>query len=91
MAYYEKLPIVLLSELAAGPEDSYNCRIAAWLLGHLGEQVSADDVARGCYVSKSAVSRFCRDIGVDLSSAPDSYEGFWVDKFINNIEKGSRN
>lgn len=65
MAYYEKLPIVLLSELAAGREDSYNCRIAAWLLAHLGEQVSAEDVAKACFVSKSAVSRFCRDVGLE--------------------------
>ena len=32
VSYYGKLPIVLLSEMAAGREDSYNCRIAAWLL-----------------------------------------------------------
>ena len=50
MAYYEKLPIVLLSELASGREDSYNCRIAAWLLRHLGEQVSAEEIARACFV-----------------------------------------
>ncbi|MBR4201245.1 MAG: hypothetical protein IKQ91_08235 [Oscillospiraceae bacterium] len=37
-----------------------------------------------------AYAHFCRDIGVDLSSASDPYEGFWVDKFINNIEKGTR-
>lgn len=65
MAYYEKLPIVLLSELASGREDSYNCRIAAWLLKHLGEQVSAEEIARACFVSKSAVSRFCREVGLE--------------------------
>ena len=65
MAYYEKLPIILLSELASGREDSYNCRIAAWLLRHLGEQVSADDVAQSCFVSRSAVSRFCREVGLE--------------------------
>ena len=65
MAYYEKLPIVLLSELASGREDSYNCRIAAWLLGHMGEHVSAEEIARACFVSKSAVSRFCREIGLE--------------------------
>ena len=65
MAYYEKLPIVLLSEVASGREDSYNCRIAAWLLAHLGEQVSAEEVARACFVSKSAVSRFCREVGLE--------------------------
>ena len=41
MAYYGKLPIVLLSELASGKEDSYNCRIAAYLLRHLVESISA--------------------------------------------------
>ena len=35
MAYYGKLPIVLLSELAAGKEDSNNCRIARYLLERL--------------------------------------------------------
>ena len=65
MAYYEKLPIVLLSELASGREDSYNCRIASWLLGHLGEQVSAKEIAQACFVSISAVSRFCKDIGLE--------------------------
>ena len=65
MTYYEKLPIVLLSELASGKDDSYNCRIAAWLLGHLGEQVSAEEIARECFVSKSAVSRFCKEVGLD--------------------------
>ena len=38
----------------------------------------------------AAYARFCRDIGVDLSIASDPHEGFWGDKFINNIEKGSR-
>ena len=65
MAYYGKLPIVLLSELAAGKEDSYNCRIAAYLLGRIGETVSAEEIARACYVSKSAVSRFCREVGLE--------------------------
>ncbi len=32
---------------------------------------------------------FCKDIGVDLSSAEDKEEGFWVDKFINNLDKQS--
>ena len=65
MPYYGKLPIVLLSELAAGREDSYNCRIAAWLLGRLGQRVSVEQIAADCFVSRSAVSRFCRDIGLE--------------------------
>ena len=65
MAYYGKLPIVLLSELASGKEDSYNCRIAAYLLRHLGESISAEQIARDCFVSKRAVSRFARDVGLE--------------------------
>ncbi|MDE5768888.1 MAG: hypothetical protein K2H29_04600 [Oscillospiraceae bacterium] len=34
-----------------------------------------------------AYSLFCKDIEVDLESATDKEIGFWVDKFINNIEK----
>ena len=65
MSYYGKLPIVLLSETASGKEDSYNCRIAAWLLGHLGENITAEQIAKECFVSKSAVSRFCREVGFE--------------------------
>lgn len=34
-----------------------------------------------------AYNLFCHSIGVDLQKASDKQEGFWVDKFINNIEK----
>lgn len=38
-----------------------------------------------------AYSMFCSKIGVDLESgSADKYEGFYVDKFINNIDKESR-
>ncbi|MBR1658777.1 MAG: MurR/RpiR family transcriptional regulator [Oscillospiraceae bacterium] len=82
MAYYGKLPIVLLSELAAGRADSYNCRIASYLLGRMGQSVNVEEIARECYVSKSAVSRFCRDVGLedfselrDLLLASEGYFG----------------
>lgn len=67
MAYYGKLPIVLLSELAAGKEDSNNCRIARYLLERLDdlEDVSVELLSAECFVSKSTVSRFCRDIGLE--------------------------
>ncbi len=67
MAYYTKLPIVLLSELAAGREDSNNCRIARYLLERLDclEDVSIEKLAAECFVSKATVSRFCRDIGLE--------------------------
>jgi hypothetical protein len=35
-------------------------------------------------------SKFCKDIGIDLEKASDKAEGFWIDKFINNIEKNSK-
>ena len=67
MAYYGKLPIVLLSELGAGKEDSNNCRIARYLLERLDhlEDVSVELLAEECFVSKATVSRFCRDIGLE--------------------------
>lgn len=67
MAYYTKLPIVLLSELAAGREDSNNCRIARYLLERLDclEDVSIEKLAAECFVSKATVSRFCREIGLE--------------------------
>lgn len=65
MAYYGKLPVVLLAEQAAAREDSYNARIAAYLLRRMGESPGIDEIARECFVSRSAVSRFCRDIGLD--------------------------
>ena len=65
MAYYGKLPIVLLSETASQKEDSYRCRLASYLLGRMGERVSVEEIARDCFVSKSAVSRFCREIGLE--------------------------
>ena len=67
MDYYTKLPIVLLSELAAGREDSNNCRIARYLLERLDclGDVSVEKLAAECFVSKATVSRFCRDIGLE--------------------------
>ena len=67
MAYYGKLPIVLLSELAAGREDSNNCRLARYLLERLDslDDVSMEKLAAECFVSKATVSRFCRDIGLE--------------------------
>ena len=65
MKYYGKLPVVLLSEIAAAKEDTYRCRIASYLLSRINEKVTADEIARDCFVSKSAVSRFCREIGLE--------------------------
>ncbi|MBO4888867.1 MAG: MurR/RpiR family transcriptional regulator [Firmicutes bacterium] len=65
MPYYTKLPIVLLSEIAAAREDSYRARMASYLLEHMGQSLTAEEIARDCFVSKSAVSRFCREIGLE--------------------------
>ena len=65
MAYYTKLPIVLLSEIAAAREDSYRARLASYLLSRMGQSLSVDEIATDCFVSKSAVSRFCREIGLE--------------------------
>ncbi len=65
MDYYGKLPIVLLSEIACTKEDTYRCRIASYLLSRMGEPLSVDEIARDCFVSRSAVSRFCREIGLE--------------------------
>ena len=65
MSYYGKLPIVLLSEIASAKEDTYRCRIATYLLGRGREKVTVEEIARDCFVSKSAVSRFCREIGLE--------------------------
>ena len=37
-----------------------------------------------------AYALFCRSIGVDLETADDKQEGFYVDKFINNIDKNTK-
>ena len=57
--FYSKLPAVLLSEMAAHDLDSTNGRIAAWLLGHMGE------LAARMQESPSAISRFCREMGLE--------------------------
>lgn len=67
MIHYGKLPILLMAELASGKWDTNNNIIAAWLLENLQklEDISVEQVAGACYVSNAAVSRFCRDIGLE--------------------------
>ena len=67
MAHYGQLPVLLLSELAAGHTDSADCRIAAYLLAHLDDaaEITVEGVAAACAVSNGTVSRFCRNIGLD--------------------------
>ncbi len=65
--FYSKLPVVLLSEMAAHDRDSTNGRIAAYLLGHLSEvkHDSIREMAAKMKESPSAISRFCRTIGLE--------------------------
>lgn len=65
--FYSKLPAVLLSEMAAHDLDSTNGRIAAWLLGHMGEvkRDSIRELAARMQESPSAISRFCREMGLE--------------------------
>ncbi|SHM40099.1 hypothetical protein [Ruminococcus flavefaciens] len=37
-----------------------------------------------------AYSRFCQKIDVNLVTVSNRYEGFYVDKFINNIDKNTK-
>ena len=47
--------------------DSAYYKIAYYIAEHIYHQkkISIDDIASSCYVSKSTVSRFCRDIGYE--------------------------
>lgn len=67
MLRYGKLPILLMAELASGEWDSNNAVIASWLLENLQktEDISVEQLAKACYVSKAAISRFCREIGLE--------------------------
>lgn len=65
--FYSKLPIVFLSEMVSGNQDSTNSRIAAYILEHLDEikNDSIRDLSAKTYVSISSISRFCREMGLN--------------------------
>lgn len=58
---------LLLGVINHSPADSINYRIADYLLHHIGEmnRLSTSYLAEQCHVSKSAVSRFCKSIGLE--------------------------
>jgi len=63
---YEKLPVVLLSELATEKSDSTNHVIADYVLTHQKEikEMGIKELAAECHVGTGSVSRFVRDIGL---------------------------
>lgn len=58
---------LLLGVINHSPADSINYRIADYLLHHIGEidHLSTSYLAKQCHVSKSAISRFCKTIGLE--------------------------
>lgn len=64
---YNKLSIILLTQIASQPNDTTDSQIAYYILSHL-ESIQNDtitELARKCNVSNSSISRFCRKIGLD--------------------------
>lgn len=58
---------LLLGVINHSPVDSINYKIADYLLHHIGEidHLSTSYLAKQCHVSKSAISRFCKSIGLE--------------------------
>lgn len=93
---------LLLSIINRFPNESPNYKIADYLLHHLGEinHMTTGLLAQQCHVSKSAVSRFCRLIGLEdfldlqimIRSGQHSfhhlqYETYADVDFINHIQQ----
>lgn len=64
---YGKLPVVLLNTMASEKNDSTNGCIASYILENMNEvkSMGIKDLANGCHVAMSSVSRFCKDIGLE--------------------------
>lgn len=64
---YEKLPVVLLMEMAASRQDELNHQIARYILAnrdHLAD-ITLNQLAADCHVGTGSISRFCRQIGLE--------------------------
>ena len=63
---YDKLPVVLLSTMAAEKNSSTNHVIASYILAHRQEMadMGIQQLAEACHVGTGSVSRFVRDIGL---------------------------
>lgn len=62
----ERLYIILLGIIQSEPNDSIDCQIAHYLLEHIQDlnDITANDLAQTCQVSKSSISRFTRRVGL---------------------------
>jgi DNA-binding MurR/RpiR family transcriptional regulator len=67
---FDKLPVVLLSAMAAEKTSSTNHTIASYILSHcdLASEMNITDLAAACYVGTGSVSRFVREIGLESYS-----------------------
>lgn len=63
----ERLYIILLGIIQSEPNDSIDCQIANYLLEHIQDlnDITANDLAQTCQVSKSSISRFTRRAGLN--------------------------
>ncbi len=63
----ERLYIILLGIIQSEPNDSIDCQIANYLLEHIQDlnDITANDLAQTCQVSKSSISRFTRRVGLN--------------------------
>jgi DNA-binding MurR/RpiR family transcriptional regulator len=64
---YNKLPIILLTQIASQPNDTTESQIAYYILSHLDsiQNDSISELATKCNVSNSSISRFCRKVGLN--------------------------
>lgn len=67
---FDRLPVVLLSTMAAEKSSSTNHIIASYILSHCEEvrDMNITDLAKACYVGTGSVSRFVREIGLESYS-----------------------
>ncbi len=63
---YDKLPVALLSSLAAEKISSTNSAIAEYILTHIEEikNIGIKELSSNCHVGTGSISRFCKDIGL---------------------------
>ena len=88
--FYDKLPIMVLSEMVSGESDSTNGHLAAYILDHLNElrEDSIRDLSAKTHVSISSISRFCRDIGLqDFAELKELIATTSLDFEINSDSK----
>ena len=87
---YDKLPVVLLSTMAAEKNSSTNHVIASYILAHRQEMadMGIQQLAEACHVGTGSVSRFVRDIGLSgfnelrtlIAQSDFSLDHAWMDE-----------